>query len=67
MFKEYCLAHGTFMNPSSTQNNMFRNVINVFKKYETWQQMIFYCKPYAKATNEKKNKNTGIITGLNSG
>lgn len=46
---------------------MFRNVINVFKKFETWQQMIFYCKPYAKANNEKKNKNTGIINGLNSG
>ena len=29
--------------------------------------MIFYCKPYAKATNEKKNRDTGIITGLNSG
>jgi hypothetical protein len=28
---------------------MYRNVVNIFKRYETWQQMIFYCKPYAKA------------------
>jgi hypothetical protein len=47
------------MNPSSTQNPMYRQVLNVFKKFETWQQMIFYCKPYSKATNERKNRETG--------
>jgi len=66
MFKDYCLTHGTFMNPSSTQNNMYRNVVNVFKRYETWQQMIFYCKPYAKAQNEKKNRADNLMNGMNT-
>ena len=35
---------------------MFREVLNVFQPYGIWSQMIFYCKPYAKATNEKKNQ-----------
>ena len=26
--------------------------------------MMFYCKPYSKAKNEKKNRETGIITGV---
>lgn len=65
MFKDYCLQHGSFMNPSGAQNPMYRNVLNVFKKFEIWQQMIFYCKPYSKATNEKKNRETGY--GNNAG
>lgn len=35
---------------------MFREVLNIFQPYGTWSQMIFYCKPYAKATNEKRNQ-----------
>jgi hypothetical protein len=65
MLKDYCLAHGSFMNPSGVQNPMYRSVLNVFKKFEIWQQMIFYCKPYSKATNEKKNRDTGY--GNNTG
>lgn len=41
---------------SSVQNPMFREVLNIFQPYGTWQQMIFYCKPYAKATNEKRSQ-----------
>lgn len=39
---------------SSVQNAHFRDVLNIFNPYGTWTQMIFYCKPYAKATNEKR-------------
>ena len=46
---------------------MYRNVLNVFKKSETWQQMIFYCKPYSKANNEKKNRETGFNSGQQYG
>mmetsp|Transcript_35216 Transcript_35216/g.46385 ORF Transcript_35216/g.46385 Transcript_35216/m.46385 type:complete len:144 (+) Transcript_35216:330-761(+) len=56
MFKDYCLKFGTFMSPSQTHNSMYKDVLYVFKRFETWQQMIFYCKPYAKATNEKRNQ-----------
>lgn len=57
-FREYCIKYGSFMSPcsSSVQNPMFRDVLNIFQPYGTWQQMIFYCKPYAKATNEKRNQ-----------
>ena len=54
-FKDYCLRYGTFMNPSSAHNNHYKEVLQVFRRYECWSQLIFYCKPYAKATNEKKN------------
>ena len=43
------------MNPSSTRSNEYRDILNIFKRYEIWSQMVFYCKPYAKATNEKRN------------
>ena len=35
----------------------------MFRRYECWSQMLFYCKPYAKATNEKKN----AVFGNNQG
>ena len=35
----------------------------MFKRFETWQQMIFYCKPYAKATNEKRNQQQNSMMG----
>lgn len=47
-FKDYCLKFGTFMSPSSTHNFMFKDVLAVFKRQETFPQMIFYCKPYFK-------------------
>ena len=56
MFKDYCLKYGTFMSPSQVHNPQYKDVLYFFKKFETWQQMIFYCKPYAKATNEKRNQ-----------
>ena len=43
------------MNPSGAHNNHYKEVLQVFRRYECWSQLIFYCKPYAKATNEKKN------------
>ena len=30
--------------------------MNIFKKYDTWTQLIFYCKPYCKAQNSKDKK-----------
>ena len=61
MFKDYCLKNGAFQHPSQTHNPQYREVLNVFKKYETWQQMIFYCKPYAKASNEKRNQQSNLM------
>lgn len=26
----------------------YREIVSCFKKYDTWTQMIFYCKPYCK-------------------
>ena len=53
--KDYCLKNGAFIHPSSVKSYQYKEVLNVFKKYETWDQMVFYCKPYAKASNEKRN------------
>lgn len=47
-FKDYCMKFGQFMNPSSVQNFMYRDIVSCFKKYDTWTQHIFYCKPYCK-------------------
>ena len=55
------MKNGAFQHPSSTHNPAYRDVLNVFKKYETWQQMLFYCKPYAKATNEKRNQQSNLL------
>lgn len=44
------------MNPSSAQNFHYKDVVNVFKKYDTWNQMIFYCKPYCKVQNSMDKK-----------
>jgi hypothetical protein len=46
--KEYCLKYGTFMNPSAAQNFMYKDIVTIFKRYDTWNQLIFYCKPYCK-------------------
>ena len=45
------------MNPSSAQNFHYRDIVNVFKKYDTWSQMIFYCKPYCKVQSGMDKKN----------
>lgn len=42
------------MYPSHTQNFMYKDVLNVFKRQETFPQMIFYCKAYFKNVFEKK-------------
>ena len=44
------------MNPSSVQNFHYKDIVNVFKKYDTWNQMIFYCKPYCKVQNSMDKK-----------
>lgn len=46
------------MNPSSAQNFHYKDIVNVFKKYDTWNQLIFYCKPYCKTQNSKDKKQT---------
>ena len=47
------------MNPSATQNYHYKDIVSIFKKYDTWSQMIFYCKPYCKVINsmDKRNQN----------
>ena len=57
------------MNPSSVQNFHYKDVVNVFKKYDTWSQLIFYCKPYCKAQNskDKKPNNQNQIGGAAGG
>jgi hypothetical protein len=57
-FRDYCIKYGSFMYPcqQQAQNTMFRDVLGIFQPYGTWSQMIFYCKPYAKATNEKRQQ-----------
>lgn len=57
MFKDYCLRNGQFMNPGGAQHaSGYREVLQAFRRQESWAQMIFYCKPYAKATNDKKGQ-----------
>jgi hypothetical protein len=57
--KEYCLRNGTFMYPSNTHNFMFKEVLSVFRRQETFPQMLFYCKPYFKNLFEKKQGGGG--------
>ena len=52
-FKEYCLKNGSFMHPSNTHNFQYKEVLNVFRRQETFPQMLFYCKPYFKNVFEK--------------
>ena len=55
-FKDYCIKFGTFMNPSNAKNFMYMDVLSVFKRTETFNQLIFYCKPYFKnSSSDKKN------------
>ena len=67
LFKDYCLKNGTFMNPSNVHNSMFKDILSIFKRFETWHQMIFYCKPYAKAANEKRNQQQNLTGGHSTG
>ncbi|CDW83715.1 UNKNOWN [Stylonychia lemnae] len=62
-FKDYCLKYGTFMHPSTNVNYLYRDIVNVFKKNETWSQMIFYCKAYFKPSNDKKSGAVGAQQG----
>jgi hypothetical protein len=45
------------MNPSSAQNYHYKDIVSIFKKYDTWQQLIIYCKPYCKVLNSMDKKN----------
>lgn len=42
------------MHPSSQFNYHYKDIVSVFKKNESWSQMLFYCKAYYKSTHEKK-------------
>ena len=44
------MKYGTFMNPSSVQNYEYKDILSYFKRYDSWDQIIFYCKPYCKVT-----------------
>eukprot|EP00347_Sterkiella_histriomuscorum_P016494 403352965 len=58
-FKDYCLKYGTYIHPSNAYNAQYRDVLNVFKKSESWTQMLYYCKAYYKTTYEKKGAMQG--------
>ena len=34
--KDYCLKYGTFMNPSAASNFHYKDIVSIFKKYDTW-------------------------------
>ena len=54
-FKDYCLKFGAFIHPSSNQYSpLYKDILSIFKKNESWTQLIFYCKPYFKNTIDKK-------------
>lgn len=42
------------MHPSSQFNYHYKDIVSVFKKNESWTQMLFYCKAYYKSSYEKK-------------
>ena len=50
------MKFGFFQHPSKAFNFMYKDVLNVFKRQETFPQMIFYCKPYFKNVFDR-NKN----------
>jgi hypothetical protein len=57
--KEYCLKFGTFMSPSNAHNFMYKEVLNVFRRQETFPQMLFYCKPYFKNVFDRNKNQAG--------
>ena len=60
-FKDYCLKYGSFLYPSSNMNFQSKDIQNIFKNQETWNQLIFYCKPFCKQVKEKRGSyNEGI-------
>jgi hypothetical protein len=52
--KDYCLRYGTFMNPSGNYNFQYKEVLSIFKRTESFTQMLFFCKSYYKTSHEKK-------------
>lgn len=55
--KDYCLKYGTFMHPSTSYNFQYKDILNIFKRTESFTQMLFFCKAYYKSTSEKKQGN----------
>ena len=49
--------------------NLLEAIVSVFKKYDIWSQMIFYCKPYCKVQNnmDKKAQNQNQFGGAAGG
>ena len=54
------MKYGPFIYPSQAFNFHYKDVLSIFKKSESWSQMIFYCKPYCKVSFDKKNYNETI-------
>lgn len=50
------------MYPSNTHNFQYKEVLSVFRRQETFPQMIFYCKPYFKNVFDR-NKDAGNNRG----
>ena len=57
-FKDYCIKFGTFTNPSNAHNFLYKDILAVFKKQESFSQMLFYCKAYYKGNQQEKKANT---------
>lgn len=47
------------MSPSNTHNFHYKEVLSVFRRQETFPQMLFYCKPYFKNVFDRNNKDGG--------
>ena len=60
-FKEYCIKFGTFQHPSNTHNFMYKEILQAFRKTETFPQMIFYCKPYFKNVFDRNKQGGGAM------
>ena len=54
------MKYGAFIHPSSAFNFHYRDIVSIFKKGETWTQMLFYCKPLCKLGYDKKQYNDTI-------
>jgi hypothetical protein len=52
-FKDYCLKFGAFIHPSKSFSNHYRDILDVFKKYDLFKYLIFYCKPFCKLGHDK--------------
>ncbi len=62
LFKAYCLKNGAFLHPSKMYSHEYRTIFDLFKRSESFKQIIVYAKPYSKAGIENGKNNLGSGT-----